>query len=99
MPNPTVGAIKELSDMVAGKLRFELVTGFASAGGNGSSAISGLSPASDAPLSCMVFGDTAAGSQNMTLASVTFVVGSSRMQIANTDTSAKSVMLVWWDRS
>tara|TARA_B100001964_G_scaffold101174_1_gene113121 strand:+ start:203 stop:502 length:300 start_codon:yes stop_codon:yes gene_type:complete len=99
MPNPTIGAIKELSDIIAGHWRQELVTGFASAAGNGSAAISGLSPAGDAPLACVVLGATAAGSQNINLGSVSFVVGSTRMQIANTVTSAKSVILTWWDRT
>lgn len=100
MPNPTVGLIKQKSDPVASHFRAELVTGFASAAGNGSAAISGLSPASDAPLACMYLGATAGVSGNISVGSVSFVAGSSRMQIANTNvSSASSVLLFWWDRS
>jgi|1_EtaG_2_1085319.scaffolds.fasta_scaffold07368_3 hypothetical protein len=94
----TLSEIQALSDPVANHWKMAMVTGFASKGGNGSVAVAGLSPASDAPLACCFFGGTGSGHGAIAVGSVTFINGSTRMEIANTTTSNKSVMLFWWDK-
>jgi len=78
-------------------LKINLIAGFASASGNGSGAITGLSAAVDAPIKAVVLSGSASTNADVSTGSVTFV--SNRVQLSNVTSTNKSVVVFWWDRS
>ena len=96
MGNPTRADAQLLGSEFAKSFRIDTVSGFVSAAGNGSTVITGLSGAFDAPMAAFVAELSYTSKRKITLASVTFTAN--RVQIANTDTSGQQIDLYWWNK-